>query len=347
MASPAQVAQEVCGVQAQDLPAALLSIRARSAGLTASGVEQARQIERSIAWTWCLRGTLHLISAEDARWMVPLLGAGLIAAGRRRFEQLGWDDESVATGMRLLQDSLGVHGGLTRAEITQLLKANGLPWEGQAPVHLLYRATLEGLICMGPNRGTQPTYVLFERWLGEPLPLPRQAALEKITCRYLEAYGPARPQDLAGWSGLRIGEAREAWRLVADRLVQVEVAGQPAWLLKTRLPWMDELSESGPVVRLLPRFDTYLLGYANRDLAVDPAFAKRIHPGGGIIQAALLVDGEALGTWKTRRHGRHLEVTVAPFVGLSEQLFPQIEAEVADLGRFLGGEAVLIMKAPT
>ena len=82
-ASPAQVLKEVCGVQAQDLPAGLLSINARSRGLYKTEVEQARQVERSIAWTWCLRGTLHLVAAEDARWLVPFFGPGLIAGESR------------------------------------------------------------------------------------------------------------------------------------------------------------------------------------------------------------------------------------------------------------------------
>jgi hypothetical protein len=345
--TPAQVLAAVCGVQAQDLPAGLLSMRARSAGLSAAGIERARQEERSIAWTWCLRGTLHLVSAEDANWLVPLLGPSFIAGDRRRFQQLGWDEQKAASGLRLVSEALQRDGALTRAEIVHLLKENSLPSEGQAPVHLLYRAALEGLLCAGPNRGKEPTYVLWENWLGEFQPRPPEEALAELARRYLQAYAPAGPEDLASWSGLKLGEARQAWHLIAKELVQVEAAGKPAWLLKSQLSWLEEVLAEGDQaaahVRLLPRFDTYLLGYTSRDLAVDPAYARRIHPGGGILNAALLVDGQARGTWKIQRRGIRLEVQVEPFEPLAQELLPLIEAEASDVGRFLGLEAVPVI----
>lgn len=347
-ATPAEVLAAVCGVQAQDLPAGLLSMRARSTGLSAAMIEQARQEQRTIAWTWCLRGTLHLVSAEDANWLVPFLGPAFIAGDRRRFQQLGWDEQKATAGLRLVSQALQGDGALTRAEIIHLLKENNLPSEGQAPVHLLYRAALEGLLCAGPNRGKEPTYVLWENWLGELQPRPFEEALAVLTRRYLQAYAPAGPEDLASWSGLKLSEARRAWRLIAKQLVQVDAVGKPAWLLKSQLPWLEEVLAEGDKwsaqVRLLPRFDTYLLGYASRDLAVDPAYARRIHPGGGIINAALLVDGQARGTWKTQRRRGRLEVQVEPFEPLAQELLPPIEAEVSDIGRFLGMDTIFIVK---
>ncbi len=337
------VIKDVVGLQAQDLPAALLSVRVRSNGLTASMVEKARQEQRAIMWTWCMRGTLHLITAEDAAWLLPLLAPALIISHRRRFEQLGWDPKSAAAGMRLLQKALGKNDGLTRQEIAHLLKTNGLPFEGQATVHLIYHAALEGLLCTGPDRDKKPTYVLTETWLAELKPLPRQEAVVKLALRYLAGYGPAGPADFSSWSGLKPNEAREAWQLADKQVVQVKADGQPSWLLKSQLPWLEEPFDSGPIVRLLPRFDAYLLGYANRDLVVNPANARRIHPGGGMISAVLLVDGQAQGTWKTRRSRGRLEVIIEPFESLDKGLVRLIDSEVADLGRFLDVEAVLSM----
>jgi hypothetical protein len=343
--TPVQVLHEVCGVQAQDLPAGLLSMRARSTGLTAAGIERSRQEERTILWMWCLRGTLHLVSAEDAGWLVSLLGPAFIAGDRRRFYQLGWDEPKAEAGLRLVREALQREGALRRAEISGLLKENGLPSEGQAPVHLLYRAALEGMLCTGPNRGREPTYVLWESWLGKIRRRPPEQALAELARRYLQAYAPAGPQDLASWAGLKASQARQAWQLITGELVEVQATGEPAWLLKSQLPWLEETLAQGdgsePVVRLLPRFDTYLLGYARRDLAVDPAYARRIHPGGGMLNAALLVDGRALGAWKVQRRGGRLEVQVEAFEPLAEALLPGIEAEASNVGRFLGMEATL------
>ncbi len=336
----------VCGVQAQELPAALLSVRARSRGLTAAGMGQARQVERSIVRTWLMRGTLHLAASEDAAWLVPFLGPAFIAGDRRRMAELGWDEAKAARGLKLLQDALENQGGLARKEIAGLLRAAGLPHEGQATVHLMFRAACEGLLCFGPDRGKEPTYVRLEDWTGPLHPRPRQAALFDLARRYLEAYAPAGPQDLASWSGITLGEARQAWGLMEDLLAPVEIAGQPAWMLESQLAWLDEVDRLPATARLLPRYDTSLLGYASRGLAVATAYEKRIHPGGGQIQASLVVDGRVVGTWKTAQRGGTLEVSIEPFEQLPLTLIPLLEAEAADLGRFLGCEARLSLIKP-
>ena len=337
-ASPAQVLGEIFALQAQDLPAALLSMRPRSAGLTAAQIEAARQEDRSIAWTWCLRGTLHLVTAEDARWLVPLLGPALIAGDWRRMIQTGWDETSAARAQALLQAALSDQGPLTRAQIAHLLEAHHLPFKGQATPHLLFRAVLLGILISGPDHGKQHTYTRFETWLGQPTPLPRAEALTRLALRYLQAYAPAAPTDLAYWSGIKRSEARAAWASLADQLLEVQVEHegqvQTAWLLQSQLPWLDEPPQDTPIVRLLPRFDTFWMGYANRDLLIDPANSPRV-ANGGIINPTLLVDGRVLGIWKAARRKKVQEVTLQPFVPLSTPVLDQIQIEIDDLSRFL------------
>jgi len=351
-ASPARILRDMVALQAQELPAALLSVRVRSAGLTAAQVEQARQCDRSIVWTWSLRGTMHLIDARDAGWLIPFLGPQFIKVSLKRFKELGWDEWTADTGLQLLQSEMAERGALTRLEIIRLLEENGLPSQGQAPFHLIRRAALEGILCLGADRQKETTYVLYKSWLGELQPLSPQDALVELAARYLNAYAPATPEDLASWSGLKINLVREAWHLLADRLVEVYAAGVPSWMLEDQLAWLDELPESessgkidsAPVVRLLPGFDTYLLGYASRHLVVDAEHARRIHPGGGIIYPVLLVDGRALGTWKSRPRRGHREIVLKPFPNLAEELLPYIEAEVADMARFLEDEISFIIE---
>jgi hypothetical protein len=57
------------GVQAQVLSAAGLALAARTEGLTPDLVERARVAERSIVLAWMMRGTLHLVAAEDYGWL--------------------------------------------------------------------------------------------------------------------------------------------------------------------------------------------------------------------------------------------------------------------------------------
>src|SRR5215218_8383798 len=127
-----QVVRSCGGVQAQDAPAAALSVRARSAGLTAADVERARTEDRSVIRTWAMRGTLHLLATEDLGWLLPLLGPVFIRSNQARRLQLGLDDETCERAIRALREVLGAQAPLTRAEIVEQLAGRGISLAGQA-----------------------------------------------------------------------------------------------------------------------------------------------------------------------------------------------------------------------
>jgi hypothetical protein len=342
--SVGRLVKDLCGLQAQDAPAAALAVRVRSHGLVAADVESAREQERTIVRTWGPRGTLHLLATEDLGWLLPLLGPVFVAAGRRRREELGLDDELYARSAHILRDLLASRGPLSRAEIVEQLAARGIRLEGQARPYLLSRAALEGLICLGPERGAEPTYALLSDWIDQKPAtgtLPEQEAYIELSRRYLLAYGPAAPRDQAAWSGLPVGKIKAAWQHLTDDLMEVDVDGAPAWMLKSHAAWLDDAGTPGPIVRLLPRFDVYLLGYQDRDLAVPPQYAKRINAGGGILHPTVLVDGRAVGTWNSHKKKGELAVRVEPFEQLTHQVVRGLETEVADLARFQGVGASL------
>ena len=84
-------------------------------------------------------------------------------------------------------------------------------------------------------------------------------------------------------------------------------------------------------MRLVPAFDTYLLGYRGRELAVAPEHAAAVWPGGGIVRATVLANGAACGTWSLRRSGARHTLEVTPVAEM-----PDVNAEAADIARFLG-----------
>jgi hypothetical protein len=242
---------------------------------------------------------------------------------------------------------LAEQGPSTRAEIVERLAAHGIRIEGQARPYFLSRAALEGLICYGPERDAEPTYVLLSDWIDQELGdsiMPEAEAYIDLSRRYLSAYGPATPKDQAAWSGLPLGKIKPAWQHIAGELMEIDLNGSPAWMLKAQAGWLDEVDTYTQTVRLLPRFDVYLLGYQNRDLAVPPQFAMRINAGGGILHPVVLADGRAVGIWKSQQKKRELVISVEPFDQLTPEVVEGIEAEVADLRRFQGIQASLEIK---
>src|SRR6266542_4455510 len=164
--------------------------------------------------------------------------------------------------------------------------------------------------------------------------MDRDAALAELAVRYLAAHGPAAPQDLAFWSGIRMGDVRRGWRSIADRLIEVEAPGATLWTLKSA----PKEAPKG-IVRLLPNFDEYLLGWRDRGFAVAPERWKTINRGGGWLHPVVLVDGRAAGTWKSERGPQRFRVDIRPFGRLSPAVRRQVASEADSVGAFLGTPA--------
>ena len=287
-----------------------------------------------------MRGTIHLMAVEDAQRLLPLIGPPAIRATRRRYTELGLDEDVCANGVAAVRSALEEHGPMTRSGVSDHLAREGLPATGQAPYHLLRRAALEGVICFGPDIDGDPSYSLMAPSVSDPEARANDA-MRELAVRYLRAYGPADEADFAAWSGLTMKQAREAYRMTRKDLDEVDIAGSRAWMSKGRIGWLEDGPGDTPVVRLLPAFDPYMLGYRSRDLGVSGELARRIHPGGGVIRPCLLVDGRAAGTWSLRRAGGSVLIDVSAFACLPTEIEEGIYGEAADIGWFLGMEAVV------
>jgi hypothetical protein len=333
--------QHLTGVQAQVLPSAALALRARSEGLRATGVDRARLRERSIVLTWAMRGTLHLIAAEDHRWVVPLVTEPRLANAWRRLREEGVPGDRPAHAVRAIERMLDREGPLARTEIADRLRRRGIRAEGQAIAHLVWLAASEGVICYGPERGGAQTLVLVRDWLGRSERMERDAALTELAVRHLRAHGPCEPADLAFWSGIRARDATRAWGAITDRLLEVQTTLGPRWILRSRAR-----SEPTGVVRLLPSFDEYLLGWKDRRFQVDPERWRDVNRGGGWLHPVAIDDGLLVGTWRTERTSHARRVELHPFDRLSRTGRRTIQAEADDLERFLGEQIELDVHPP-
>jgi hypothetical protein len=332
---PADVARAIGGAQAQEAGAGRLAFRARSARVTAADVDRARTEERSLVRTWAMRQTIHLLAADDVPWLLPLYDDALSENSRRRLTQLGVEPAVRDRALRELRRALSADGPLTRDELVERLERKGVSLDTGQRLHMFRLAVSSGIACLGPDRGRRTCLVMAEDWLGPRPPHDRDAALAELTRRYVRAFAPATEVDFAGWSGLGLRDVRAGLASIASELREVRVGGAPAWTLEraARLP-------RGPVVRLLPAWDTYLMGHRDRHFIAGPDW-PRIMRGGGILAPAILVDGVAVGTWKLNRSGRTWKVEIDPFGRLDRATTAAIKEEVEDVARFEGAPVEL------
>jgi hypothetical protein len=331
---PVDVVRRAGPMQAQEPRAARLAFRARARGITAADVDAARTGERSLLRAWCMRRTAHLIPAEDAGWLLPLFSESIVALSRKRLADFGLDRRGQDRALKLLHDAVGADGALTRPELAERLERAGFDTANEFKVHLWVLATLDGDLCLGPDRGRSTCLVRTADWLGRLERRPRGESLAELARRYIRAYGPADERDLSRWSGLPVREARAGFERIARELRD---AGDGLFTLgrPPRLP-------RSPVVRMLGAYDNYDLGYVDRTIALDAQHERQVNPGGGIIRPAIVVDGRYVATWSSKRSGSRLAVAIEPFATLADEIERAIEAEVADLGRFEGCEAGVV-----
>jgi hypothetical protein len=162
--------------------------------------------------------------------------------------------------------------------------------------------------------------------------------INQLALRYLAAYGPAQPADFANWSGLMLSQARHGFEQTSHQLEKVEVDGKTYYLLKGQVP-----SVQPPLapVCLLPAFDTFLLGYHSRHFLLEQRYTRRVHPGGGLIHPTVLARDRIVATWKVHKQKRRTVIRIMPFEPLSPGIMDAVEAEIADMGRFLNQDMVL------
>lgn len=309
-AAPAEVARAVLGIQAQDLRAAGLSIRARAPGVAPAGLAAADLVR-----TWTVRGTAHLLAADDLPWIDALTGP----RNRRRFDALMRKRSNLETALAIRPAALEIlaAGPLSRAALIERLDAAGLPSLGPRSVNVL----MPWLAATGEVRGlVDGRFVRAD----PPAPLDEDEALAILGNRYLAGYGPAAAADLARWSGLPITACRRALA-AADA---VPAAGLLAAADEPAPP------PAPAPVQMLGAFDTALLGWRDRVLLVAPEVEKRVAPGGGIIRAVVLVAGRAAATWKVEGSGRRRAVRFDWFG--ERPPAAALEAEVGAVGAWLG-----------
>lgn len=329
--SATAVVKAVCGIQAQDPRAATLSIRPRASRLDVEGVEE--DLHDEVVRTWCMRGTLHLIAAADLPWLLSVFGPQFAKRGPepKRLEEAGLDTEAVEDAVATLGELLDDAGPMTRDEVAAALVDSGVNIDpsSQSPFFLIRRAALRGVLReVAPIDGAVAYDVL-----GVEIPTPgfdREPALVQLAERYLAAYGPATLNDFAAWSGLGKRDARLGW----ERADSVTVIVGDTEML-TAVDGAVEPPDATGALRLLPAYDTYLLGYATTNRPIPESHRTDVWPGGGIIRPTVVRDGAVVGTWRLDRSRTTPAAEVTPFDELNTDA---LDAEVVEVGRFLGEE---------
>jgi len=320
---PEEVVRWLGAIQAQDYSQALWAIGLRLRSATLADVEQAISDGR-IVRTWPMRGTLHFVPPEDARWMLKLSASRILARDGRRLGQLGLDKGIMERCKELFYDALRGNRRLSRPEMMQLLEGAGISTQGQRGYHILWYVSQAGLICPGPMQEKQQTFALLDEWVPHSRELPREDSLAELAMRYFASHGPATVHDFAWWAGLTVAEARSGLHATMPELISERLNGREYWMT---IDAPDHTACDEARVHLLPGFDEYLLGYRDRTAVLPQEDAPKVVPGkNGVFLPTIVVGGRVVGTWRRRLKRNSIDVTLSPFTGQVDSEERAIEA---------------------
>ena len=336
--TPGDVVSWLGAVQAQDYLGALWGVGLRTENATENDVERALA-DRTILRTWPMRGTLHFVAAEDARWMLELMTPRVLAASTRRLQQQYDLDEAVFSRSRDLFIR-ALQGGrqLTRNAMYQALEDAGIPAAGQRGLHILWRLAQEGLICFGAREGKQQTFVLLDEWVPGAVSgakrLEREEALAELARRYFTSHGPATVQDFTWWSGLAPADAAAGLEGIKADMVH-EVIDRKTYWFASSMPAADEVSSAA---YLLPAWDEYTVAYKDRGAVLDTAYEKDAGYG---LSPVIILDGKVVGTWKRMLGKKSVAVTLNPFSSIDETGRSAFTRATRRYGEFFGLPVVM------
>jgi len=288
-----------------------------------------------------MRGTLHLVSARDfyayavatqdlqrGAWNRLQIGRGVdpkrVAALAIAFASRPRPKEEVLEHIR------GRIGGALGGPF------NWLVWRFVSAHADLVTAPPGGHWEYG---GTDAPYVAARHWIARGKRPSEEEALEILVRRCLSAFGPVTLADVAKFAGQAPARVRPALERMAGKLLTFsDEAGRVLYdLPRAARP----SSEMDAPVRFLPRYDELLIAYQHRDRVIAPAHRQAIYSKNGIVEAVVLVDGFAAGTWGLVRAKNEAVLRVSAFARLAARERVAVDAEGDALLQFLAPDATI------
>ncbi len=312
--------ERLAGLQAQWPPSPYIGLWSRVAGFRREALERAI-VNGDVVKPTVMRGTLHLLTARD----YPVFWWALR-------DMPSWFD---ATHLAHARKALA--GARTLAEARPLTHKEGLEFLEREHGHvgadarrIFHAVRRHGHLLHAPQSALwkgRPSAVFHPH--PEPEPMDALVARAELVHRYLAAFGPATRADVADWSGLRVADLAPALEALEPlRRFRSEEGRELLDLPRAPLP----AAETPAPVRFLPKWDSLLLGFADRRRVLPEAYRKTVIAKNGDVSQTFLVDGVVAGRWTAGKDGR---VQVEPFAPLPRAARRELEDEAARLEAFL------------
>jgi hypothetical protein len=320
-------------MQAQDYTGAKWALKLRTTDITDDQIEQAFT-DGKILRTHLMRPTWHFVAPTDIRWLLMLTAPRVHAVNAYMYRKFGLDETIFKQCNATLANALQGGKQLTRPELAVALQQIGINADGLHLSYIMMQAELNGVICSGARRGKQFTYTLLEERVPETQTLTRDEALAELIKRYFTSRGPATIKDFVWWSGLSVADAKAGIEMVIPELEHEVIDGISYWF-SALTPLPD--AESSRTGFLLPTYDEYFLGYADRSAALEIPQAEAMFSGDALrFDSMIVIDGQVVGTWRRTFRKGMVVIETSCFKTLTATEQDLLDTAQRNFGEYLG-----------
>ena len=303
--TPAEMVRYFGAVQAQDFFGSLWAVGQRVMNATEQSVEAALN-DGTIVRSWPMRGTIHYTAPGDLRWMLDLLGERAIAKSALNQRNVGLTRKDFTKSRSILEKELQGRRLVERNELYDILERRKIDTKNTRGLHIIGQMAREKVICFGPRKGKQPTFVLLDEWIPATRELSREEALAELSSRYFKSHGPATVHDFAWWSGLTIADATRGMEMARG------------------IDFDRHEPRRKPVVNLLPCYDEFFIAYKERENVKI------------IFSPTIALNGQTIGTWKRTITKKGVSIKTKLFGKLSKQVSVALQKQLDRYADFIG-----------
>lgn len=322
------------GLQAQEPASPYIALWTRIEGFEAASLDEAVR-EREIVKATLMRSTLHAVSRDDYRHLLPAIRPMLHGLTRRergggpgaeRLDQLADAALRFAATPRANAELRRHLAPLVDGE----LDPDDAWWWVRRHAAFIHAPTPDPW-----SYGRRPSLVAAGSWLDSEGFAAEADGLERLVRRHLAAFGPATAADIASWSGLpvarlrpaieaidRSGELRRFSDVRARELLDLEGAPLPE-------------GDAPAPPRLLPMWDSVLLAFADRTRIISDEHRAVVVARNGDTLPTFLVDGRVAGLWWAEGDRDRTRIVLEPFGRLARADRRALELEGERLAAFV------------
>lgn len=308
VSTPLEVADSICGINAQRGVTIYLSCWNRISHFEKKDLDRALYTTKELVKMWCMRGTVHIIPSHHFHIYQR-------ATDPSRLWLPDIPEEFCKKIINVLDEPL------TKSEITDRI-TDTTNRKLQVKVGRTVRMLgYKGIIVFANPLGKEfyfreYKFVLAKDWLSHIDSITEEEARKILFLNYLKCYGPARIQDFAYWAGFKVGEARNILKSVDVN--QLRIDGKSYYMTgRTSDHHHNDTTQNHEIV-LLPEYDSYVMGHKYKSRILKESYRQQVFLPYAAVAATIVKDGAVIGTWKAKKGKNALAFEITPFETIDE-----------------------------